>query len=219
MHLNINLTDVQKFSYLKSLLESDAARMVDGFALTNSNYARAIDLMKERYGQQHKITHATMQTLLQLPAPSNSLHSLRHYYDKMEIYIRGLEFVGQYQETYGSLLVPVVLDKMPAEVRRHLSRERGDSNWPLNELRRAINREIQMMEAGSAVPQLEVDAYGTAGHYTRVPFLDITALFRRPLNPTSTTGKRRHIAKHISPLTAISFRMWISEWKTWRRLT
>ena len=121
-----------------------------------------------------------MQALLQLPAPSNSLHSLRHYYDKMEIYIRGLESVGQYQETYGSLLVPVVLDKMPAEVRRHLSRERGDSNWPLNELRRAINREIQMMKAGSAVPQLEVDAYGTAGSL-------YTGAISRHNRPISTT--------------------------------
>ena len=57
----INLTDVQKFSYLRSLLESDAVRTIDGFPLTNANYARAVDLLKKRYGQQHMITHATMQ--------------------------------------------------------------------------------------------------------------------------------------------------------------
>ena len=138
IHLNVNLTDVQKFSYLKSQLESDAARTIDSFALTNANYARAVDLLKERYRQQHKITHATMQALLQIPASSNSL---RHFYDKMETYIRGLESVGQYQDTYGSLLVPIVLDKLPGEIRKNLAREHGDSNWKLDDLRRAINRE------------------------------------------------------------------------------
>lgn len=33
VHLNVNLTDVQRFSYLKSQLESDAARTIDSFAL------------------------------------------------------------------------------------------------------------------------------------------------------------------------------------------
>lgn len=165
IHLNVNLTDVQKFSYLKSQLESDAARTIDGFALTNANYARAVDLLKERYGQQHKITHATMQALLQMPAPSNSLHSLRHFYDKMETYIRGLESVGQYQDTYGSLLVPIVLDKLPGEIRKSLAREHGDSNWKLDDLRRAINREINIIEAGVPRNQPDIEAYGSTASF------------------------------------------------------
>ena len=61
IHSNANLTDVQKFTYLKSQLEGNAARVVEGFAMTNANYVRAIDLLKERFGKQQKITHAAMQ--------------------------------------------------------------------------------------------------------------------------------------------------------------
>ena len=61
VHQNINLTHVQRFSYLKSQLEGEAARIIDGFALTHTNYAHAVDLLRERYGQKHKITQATMQ--------------------------------------------------------------------------------------------------------------------------------------------------------------
>ena len=64
VHQNINLTNVQRFSYLKSQLEGETARTIDGFAVTHTNYARAIDLLRERYGQKHKIIHATMQALL-----------------------------------------------------------------------------------------------------------------------------------------------------------
>jgi hypothetical protein len=66
-----NLTDIQRFSYLKNQLDGEALRTIEGFALTNSNYACAISLLKERFGQEHKIIHATMQALLGLPAPNN----------------------------------------------------------------------------------------------------------------------------------------------------
>ena len=82
---NTNLSDVQKFSYLKSQLEGSAAMATEGFSLTHGNYSRAIDLLRERYGQHHKIIHATMQALLQLPSPSINIPSLRRFYDIMEL--------------------------------------------------------------------------------------------------------------------------------------
>lgn len=168
IHTNVNLTDVQKFTYLKSQLEGKAARVIEGFAMTNANYARAIDLLRERFGKQHKITHAAMQALLKLPAPSNILSSLRNFHDIMEMYIRCLEAMGQCQENYGNLLVPVILDKMPSEIRKQLARENGENNWILEDLRRAINREICILESGTTQNEPEVDVYeSTASFLTR----------------------------------------------------
>ncbi|KAH3897474.1 hypothetical protein DPMN_021662 [Dreissena polymorpha] len=39
---------------------------------------------------------------------------------------------------------------MPSEVRKCLAREHGDLNWQLGDLRHALNRELNIMEAGSA---------------------------------------------------------------------
>ena len=151
IHANTNLTDVQKFTYLKSQLEGSAASVIEGFAMTNTNDARAIDLLKERFGQQQKITHAAMQALLKLPAPSNKVSSLRNFYDKMETYIRSLEAMGQCQESYGSLLVL----------------ENGTSEWTLEELRRAINKEIAILEAGTTHSDPGFDDYvATASFHT-----------------------------------------------------
>ena len=63
VHQNSNLTDVERFSYLKSQLEGEVARTINGFALTHTNYARAVDLLREWYGQKHKIIHTTKQAL------------------------------------------------------------------------------------------------------------------------------------------------------------
>ena len=44
---NPNLSTIDKFNYLKALLEGSAARTVQGLALTEANYAAATDILKE----------------------------------------------------------------------------------------------------------------------------------------------------------------------------
>ena len=129
VHLNPSLSEIQKFNYLQGQLEGEAARTVSGFSLTNSNYPKAIDLLRERIGQQHKIVQAHMHAMLNLPAPINMYASLRSFYNKLESSIRSLESLGETHEKYGSLLVPIVLSKLPTEIRKHFAQENGSDKW------------------------------------------------------------------------------------------
>ena len=140
IHRNPSLSEVQKFNYLKSLLNGDALQTIAGFSMTNTNYEKAISLLQERYGQTHKIIQTYMQALLDIPQPLNTVDSLRNYYmyDKMETYVSGLESLGQTDDTYGSLLVPIILNKLPGEIRKNLAREHRSTNWLLSDLRLAI---------------------------------------------------------------------------------
>ena len=157
---------MQKFNYLRSQLEGDAARKIKGFALTNSNYIKAVDLLQEQLGQTHKIVHAYMQALVKLQSPSNTLYSLRNYYDKLETYIRGLESLDQHQETYGTLLVPIIFDKLPAELRKNLVRLHKGRNLQLHELRQAIYEEINVMEAGQINSNSVLETPATMSMFT-----------------------------------------------------
>ena len=159
VHTNPALSDVQKFSYLKAQLTGDAMRTIDGFALTNANYHQALSLLKERYGQTHKITSAYVQALVQLPAPSDNIGALRNFYDRMETNIRGLESLGEMPDHHGNLLIPIILEKLPANTRRHLAREHGTGKWSLPDLRRAIHREIEILEAGRTSDETSSHSY------------------------------------------------------------
>jgi hypothetical protein len=96
-------------------LQNEAERCISGLSLTNANYEQAICLLEDRFGQ-HMIINAFMQNLLELPCPSVTLNSLRSFFDKMEASIQGLESLGQSQDTYGSLLIPITFEKLPAEL-------------------------------------------------------------------------------------------------------
>lgn len=148
VHCNPTLSEVQKFNYLKSLVEGDAARAISGFAMSNTNYVNAVDLLKERFGNTSKLIQAQIQALLQLPAPSSSLYSLRDFYDKLESYVRSLESLGQNQDNYGGILVPIIIGKLPSEIRRNLARVNESDSWNLSDLRKAIRRELKILEAG-----------------------------------------------------------------------
>ena len=49
---NPNLSTINKFNYLKALLEGNAARSVQGLALTEANYAAATEILKELFGRK-----------------------------------------------------------------------------------------------------------------------------------------------------------------------
>ncbi|ESP02011.1 hypothetical protein LOTGIDRAFT_157146 [Lottia gigantea] len=149
VHTNPSLTNVQRFSYLKSqLMKHEAEQCIAGLALTSANYEQAILLLKERFGQKQHIINAYMQNLLELPNPSLSPASLRNFYDKMETSIRGLESLGQSQDRFGSLLVPIIFNKLPTEMRKTLTREHGKNSLDIKSLREAIGKEAYVQEAG-----------------------------------------------------------------------
>ena len=81
--------------------------------MTHTNYIKAVELLKERFGQEHQIVNAYMQGLLELPRPTSTIVSLRTFQEKMESYIRELQSLGQGQESFGNLLVSVILGSYP----------------------------------------------------------------------------------------------------------
>ena len=57
-----------------------------------------------------------------LPSTSDRPSSLRFVYDKLSVYVRGLKFLGVSAEQYGSLLIPIVMSKLPDDLRLQIAR-------------------------------------------------------------------------------------------------
>ena len=107
------------------MVDGEAVRTIEGFALTNAYFGQAIAFLTERYGQKHRIIAAYMNTLLQLSSPPATGQGLRRFCDQLETNIRGLESLEELQENYGTLLVPFILQRFPPDTRRNLARDHG----------------------------------------------------------------------------------------------
>ena len=54
---NLELSDVEKMDYLNGMLKGEAARAISGLPLTEENYRKATELLKERFGKTHEFDH------------------------------------------------------------------------------------------------------------------------------------------------------------------
>ena len=112
---NSNLSAIDKFNYLKALLEGPAASAIQGLSLSESNYGATLELLQQRFGRTQQIISAHMDELLKLPCCSgDKVAQLRAVYDKISVNVRELEAIGVTTNQYGSFLIPVIMGKLPA---------------------------------------------------------------------------------------------------------
>ena len=152
IHENSSLSDIDKFNYLRSLLQGPALDAVSGLTLTASNYKEAVTVLEKRFGNKQQIVSKHMDVLLNVEPVTSSynLRGLRQLYDTIESHVRGLQSLGVSSDSYGSLLSSVLLSKLPQELRLILSRELGSDDWKLDRVMQLLETEVQARERASS---------------------------------------------------------------------
>lgn len=152
IHTNLQLSQIDKFNHLHSLLEGQAARSIQGLPRTEANYNAAIDTLHKRFGKPQNIISKHMDEMLKITGCINDNASqLRAVYDRISINIRGLESLGVSSNQYGSLLIPVIMSKMPPEIRVQIARSTAREVWDMSELLDVIRQEVEARELSDGV--------------------------------------------------------------------
>ena len=145
---NLELSDVEKMDYLNGMLTGEAVCALSGLPLTKENYRKAAELLKERFSKTQNLTNTNMESLSKIHVPSSDTENLRELYDICEANIHGLETLGIMTESYGSLLIPILLKKIPEDISHLIFRADplADTCSSLDRLRVAIRQEIETQE-------------------------------------------------------------------------
>ena len=148
IHSKESISDIDKFTYLRSLLCESASDCISGLTLTVPNYQEAIKILNERYANPQIIISAHMEALVKLPAIKNmnNVVGLRKIYDRVESSIRNLKSLGISPTSYGSLLTPMLTEKLPPELRMIIARKFTNNIWDLEELLIYFKEELQAKE-------------------------------------------------------------------------
>ncbi|XP_068761955.1 uncharacterized protein [Montipora capricornis] len=148
VHKNSNLSGVDKFNYLKSLLTGIAQSVVTGLALTSANYEKAVELLKRRFGNRQVVISSHMEALTKIPkvASTSEVKRLRSLYDTVESHVRELESMEISSEMYGCFLTPTIMQKLPEEFRIAISRNLESETWDLKEILSEFHKELQLRE-------------------------------------------------------------------------
>eukprot|EP00794_Sanderia_malayensis_P006305 gene6305-7026_t len=144
---NQNLAKVEKMKYLQGLLSGPAAETIKGLSLSEENYDEAFELLKRRFGNKQIIISKHIENIMEMPKVTSlfELKKLRLLFDKTETAVRSLRSIGIPIESYGTVLSPVIMSKIPNELRLIISRKTSDV-WELDDILNYFGEELTLRE-------------------------------------------------------------------------
>ena len=155
IHKNREISKVDKFNYLDSVLEGPAARAIAGLTLTASNYENAVEILQDCF-RKPQIISAHMDELIKLqPSHNDRLASLRYVYDQISVHVRGLASLGISTDQYGSLLIAVIMSKLPNAIRLQVARNTTDEIWKIKDLLQTVKKEVEARASSKHVKTTE----------------------------------------------------------------
>lgn len=140
VHSNDELSTADKFNYLSSLVTGAAASAIAGLQATDGCYKDAIEILKQRFGDDRIIVQDHLRGLLDLKPVSSSsdVRQLRQLYDRVQVHIRSLKALGTSSTTYCTMLREILLRVLPTDmvlrIHEGLKTSRSTVDASLNEL-------------------------------------------------------------------------------------
>ena len=122
--------------------------------MVEANYESAVEMLKERYGNKQKIISSHMEALLKLQTCSSDRASqLRMIYDHINVHVRSLEALGVTWELEdnGSLLIPIIMSRIPENLSLQVARQVSKDVWSITEVLNVIKEEVDAKEMSEKV--------------------------------------------------------------------
>ena len=90
-----------------------------------------------------------MQKFVSLPSVKNQHNAagLRKLFDQVESSVRNLKSLKVETNSYGSLLVPLLNEKLPNDMRERIARKFDKNVWSLDDMLNLLKRELALIKA------------------------------------------------------------------------
>ena len=147
IHNRRDLSNAAKFYYLRNQLEGEASMLLKDFDHTDGSYAEAIELITKTYGRPKLLIQARLYALFDLVPPEPNSTELGRFRSQYEAHLRGLKTLGANIRESGYIFAALLLRKLPPTVRNNIGRASQSDSWTLDELRTAIERELDLLRA------------------------------------------------------------------------
>ena len=136
-----SLSEIEKFNYLLSYLSGDALKLLNGLPRNNENYKVAIDLLKDSFGNKQVLLNLHMNRLFELKSCYNS-SQLKPFFDCVNSNIRSLKELGVDTSQFDMVLAPLLLSKLPYNIKRSFVKQQGNNALHLDDLMTFLHDDI-----------------------------------------------------------------------------
>jgi hypothetical protein len=131
IHDRNDLTNIQKFHYLKSSVKGEAQKLIVHLAITHDNYVTAYNLLKSRFENKRIIVQQHVSTIINLPqVTKGSPASLRQLLDGLSTNLSILQNLDIPVQSWDIILIQLMLSKLDYQSRREWETSCKTTNIP-----------------------------------------------------------------------------------------
>uniref|UniRef100_A0A8D8T1R1 Integrase catalytic domain-containing protein n=1 Tax=Cacopsylla melanoneura TaxID=428564 RepID=A0A8D8T1R1_9HEMI len=130
IHSNTDLSDIQKFSYLKAYVSGSAASCIDHIAFQAQNYPLAYQAVVKRFGKKRVLANAYLSKILKFtPLQNDHVKGLRNFLDVFHINVESLKGLniadlGEY------ILLQLGLKSLDDQTRLDFESKQAENSFP-----------------------------------------------------------------------------------------
>ena len=110
--------------------------------------------------------------------------------------MRALRSLGKSPDTYSTMLTPMVLGKLPIELKKQLARDHNSGEWTIREVLTSILKEIRVLEVGHYSNSFSKELYTTTASFHTTARKPIAQ--REKKEPACTYCKGTHTANQCT---------------------
>lgn len=166
---NTQLTDIQRFMYLKSYLKDEPLKLISNLKLTNENFKVALEFLKERYSNKIAIINAHIKNLLEVPSLTKpTAQSLRDFITQIKQDIEALKILNVPVEYWDLLLIYFFTQKIDFNTRRAYEQDKDPNVLPtLSDFCKFLERKSQVLE-NLSIPNNQTQQKQKVSYHTNV---------------------------------------------------
>ncbi|XP_055922737.1 uncharacterized protein LOC129953521 [Eupeodes corollae] len=144
-----SLTKIEKFNYLLSCLTDQALGTVKAYQVTEDNYSKALQSLKDRYDNDCLIFLEYISQLIELPKVSKaSSVSLRSLVDDISALFSSLLSIGSYENICNAIIIHIAISKVDQDTQSKWDEQLDYRKLPeWKECASVLNKRCQFLEA------------------------------------------------------------------------
>ena len=127
---NDQLSGVQKFQYLRSLLTGDAASMISALTLSERNYTVAWETLIARFERPYLIVRSIIDEFMNVESVSPNLHNFRNVVNKFSEGLQLLKSQGDYADSKDPWVIYFMSNKLDRETNKAWAEYSANINEP-----------------------------------------------------------------------------------------
>lgn len=119
VHSSHELSNIQKFYYLRSSLSGDALKLIQTIAITANNYLVAWSLLEDHYQNPARLKKSYVDSLFEFPSlKRESATELRSLVERFEANVKVLKQLGEKTEFWDVILIRMLSIRLDPTTRR-----------------------------------------------------------------------------------------------------